>query len=307
MIEKTRVLIWFNNGIIPLENAHINILSATAQYGINVFEGIRCYYNNDKGVLYAFRLGDHINRLFDSAKLLRLDFDAHISHDYIFQNLQEAIRANNFSQDLYVKVGLFLDSDGSWSNSGPIGLFIVPTPKERVFTDRIGVDCGVVSWGRISETNLPPRIKAGANYINSRFAHLEAVRHNYDLAIFMNQFGKIAEGTGACIFMVRNGKLVTPPITSSILESITRDTIIKIAHDTNYEVQEREIDRTELYLSDELFFVGTSVEVLPIKSVDGFNINNGIPGRLTTELKDKYFKIARQECVDYSKWTTIVK
>lgn len=300
-----RPMIYFKGKIVPIENALVNIMTVTAQYGINVFEGVRCYYNSEKDQLFAFRLLEHIERLFNSANLIRFDLSPEVTPSSILDIFKKVIKENNYKEDIYVKLGFFLDGEGSWNGTGPINMFIMPTPKGRIFTDKIGADCCIASWNRLSDSVIPPRVKSGANYLNSRFAHLEAIRNNYDLSIFLNQTGKVSEGTGACIFLVRNGKLITPPITASILESITRKTIIDIANqELNIEVVEREVDRTELYLADEVFFAGTSVEILPIISVDRFIINDNILGTMTRDLKEKYFNAATGKYERYAEWRT---
>lgn len=307
MNTTSNKLICFKRDIIPIDDAKINIMTTTAQYGINVFEGVRCYYDEQEAKFFAFRLNEHIERLFNSAKLMRFDLPSYLTREYLVDKTKRIIIANNYNEDLYVKIGLFLDGVGSWSGAGPISEFIISSPKGRVFTDKVGVNCCVVSWGRISELDVPPRIKAGANYINSRFAHLEAVRNNYDLAILMGQNGKIAEGTGACIFIVKNGNVITPPVTNSILESITRDTIISfLKDDLHIKVCEREVDRTELYLSEEMFFAGTSVEILPIVSVDKIAINNYLVGPITKVIMEKYFEIARGNNKKFNDWLTAI-
>lgn len=305
MINKVNSnrLICFNGEIMPSETATINLMTTTAQYGINVFEGLRAYYNDKTDDLNIFRLEEHLQRLFDSARLMSFELDEKITPKYLTQKIFELVNANQHKEDVYIKIGLFLDGLGSWGATKPISFFIQTSPKGRVFSDIIGVSCAIVSWARINESVIPPRIKAGANYINSRFAHIEAKRNNYDLAIFMNQNGKIAEGTGACIFMVRNNKLVTPPITSSILESITRDTVIQLAkEELNISVEERDIDRTELYLADELFFVGTTIEILPIFSVDRFLINSGSTGDFTKRITERYFETVLGNADNYKNW-----
>ena len=303
MDNKSKRLIWFKGEIVPLDEAKINIMNTSAQYGINVFEGIRCYNNEEENSLYAFRLSDHINRLFQSSKLIKFQIDNKISKEYIIYNLRNVIKANKYNEDLYVKICMFLDEEGSWSSLSPIGIVIYPYPKGRVYSDKTGINCCISSWERISEFDIPPRIKAGANYINSRFALLEATMNGYDSSIFLNRDGKVAEGPGACLFCLRNHKLITPPIIASILESITRDTIIKIAkYELDIEVEEREIDRTELYIADEIFFVGTSVEILPILSVDQYLVNNGEVGSITKALKELYFEIVRGIKPKYNDW-----
>jgi branched-chain amino acid aminotransferase len=305
MGNLTEGLIWFNGEIIPYENAKINIMNATAQYGINVFEGIRCYYNKEYDQLYAFRLDDHLNRLFQSAKLLKFILNEGMTKEFLINNIINVIKANDYNEDLYIKICMFLDSEGSWSSLSPIGMVIYPYPKGRVYSDKIGINCCISSWGRISEFDIPPRIKAGANYINSRYALLEATMNGYDSSIFLNKDGKVAEGPGACIFCLRNNKLITPPITASILESITRDTIINLAkNELGLIVEEREIDRTELYISDEVFFAGTSIEILPILSVDHYIINNSEVGYLTKALSELYFDIVIGKKHKYNNWLT---
>jgi len=303
MDNKSKRLIWFKGEIVPLDEAKINIMATTAQYGINVFEGIRCYFNEEQNKLYSFRLNDHIERLFQSAKLIKFILDDGITTEYVSNNLKNVIKANNDKEDLYVKINMFLDGEGSWSSLSPVGLVIYSYPKGRVYSDKTGITCCVSSWERISDFVIPPRIKAGANYINSRYALLEATMNGYDSAIILNRNGKVAEGPGACLFMVRDGILVTPPITASILESITRQSILKIAKsELCLEVEERDIDRTELYISDEIFFVGTSVEVLPVLSVDKYEINGGEVGSVTKELRELYFQIVRGKQNQYSNW-----
>ncbi len=289
---KNIPLIWFKGNIVERDNALINVLSPTSQYGINVFEGIRCYWNSDREQLYAFKLDEHINRLLNSAKLLRL------KHKYSFEDIKKAfletIKANSFKEDIIVRLTLFLDSFGSWSSLEPVEMFISGIPKGRYFNDKKGIKCCVSSWERINDNAFPPRIKAGANYLNSRLAQLEAIHNGYDSCILLNKYGKVAEAPGACLFLVRNGNLITPTITSSILESINRKFIIDIARkELNISVIERDVDRTELYLAEEAFLVGTAAEITPITQIDDILLNNGEIGRITRNLYDLFFKIVR--------------
>lgn len=302
MNKKVKRLIWFNGEIIPSDEAKINLMTTTAQYGINVFEGIRCYSGTKNDQLYSFRLAEHIKRLFDSAKLIKFELNSFVDEEYVINNMRKIIKANNYSEDIYVKIGLYLDGEGSWSSTGPIGLFILPSPKSRVYSDKVGLRCCISSWQRINESSIPPRIKSGANYINSRYGLLEASMNGYDSAIFLNKSGTVAEGPGACIFIVKEGKLITPPITASILDSITRKSIIQIASsELGIEVEEREIDRTELYIADEIFFAGTAVEILPILSVDNYIVGDKV-GEITNKLKTLYFNIVRGEMPQYHFW-----
>lgn len=298
-------MVWFKGEVIPFEDAKINIMTTTAQYGINVFEGIRCYFNEKTSNLYSFRLEEHLERLFNSSKLLRFKLDKEVTPEYIKMNLINVIKTNNYKEDIYVKIGLFLDGEGSWSNLSPVSLFIIPYPKGRVYADKKGINCCISSWERLNESVIPPRIKAGANYLNSRLAQLEAAINGYDSAIFLNRNYKVAEGPGACIFIIRKDKLITPSITSSILESITRDSIIKLAKsEFNIEIEEREVDRSELYIADEIFIVGTSVEIIPILSIDKISVSNYRVGEITKNLTKIYFDVVRGNIEKYSKWLT---
>lgn len=298
-------LIWFNGKIVKLPDARISVLSPMAQFGANVFEGIRCYWSCAESQLYAFRLQAHYKRLLNSIKLFRMDFD----HDEtFFQNaLIDVVKANMYKEDIAVRQTVFIDGDsGSWSSTGPVNMFVSPIPKQRkIIPLNDGIRCHISSWLRINDNTLPPRMKCGANYINSRLAQQEAVLCGYDSALFLNNLGFIAEGPGSCIFIVKNRVLITPNLTDSVLESITRDTIIKLAEkELHLTVQERSITRTELYTCDEAFLCGSAAEVAPILEVDGMIIGDGQVGLLTKKLHSIYLKVVSGEYIDYKNWLT---
>ena len=297
--------IWLDGKIVNVNDASINVLSPTSQFGLNVFEGIRCYWNKDQKQLYAFRLKDHFDRLKRSQKLIQME------DKFTIEELTEAfidvIKANEYEEDIAVRQTLFVDGFGSWSSSGPVNMFISPIPKAKTNPEynKKGLNCCISSWQRIHDNSLSPRIKCGANYINSRMAQLEALRNGYDTTIFLNKDGKVSEGPGSCLFMVKNGKLVTPLLTDSVLESITRDTIIKIAKDVlGIPFEERSIDRTELYTCDEAFLCGSAMEITPIFSVDKYLIGNGEAGKITTELHKTYLEMVTGQIDGYEDWVT---
>ncbi len=295
--------VFFKGEIMPIHQANIKITSTTAQYGINVFEGVRCYFNKMEDRLFAFRLQEHINRLFNSAKLIRFNLPEEMNSEYILNNLIDVVRVNKYKEDIYIKIVMFLDDEKGWSSLEPASIFIDPFPKRRAFSDIVGLDCCVSSWERINDADMPPRIKSGANYLNSRITLLEAKLNGYDYPIILNRNGKVSEGPGACIFMIRNNNLITPPVTASILESITRQSVIEFAmSEFNIKTEEREIDRTELYLADEIFFVGTSMEIVPVLSIDKIPINNNRMGEITKNLTKTYFNIVRGNLKKYDKW-----
>ncbi len=298
-------IIWIRGELMPQGKAVVGVLSPMAQFGLNVFEGIRCYRNADEGKLYAFRLREHIDRLFESCRLLRLK--PPFSALEIENAFNAVLVANDFSGDIAIRMTIFVDGQGTWNSSEPVSMFIAPMDKPRTELSNIpSYNACISSWQRISDNVLPPRAKVGANYINGRYAHLQAKSDGYDLPIFLGQDGKVAEGAGACLFMVRNNVLATPHTTSSVLESITRDTLIQLARAEGWEVVERSIDRTELYLADEVFLCGSAAEVSPIVSVDGYVLGNGRPGEKTRNLLQRYLAVASGIDARHPEWRTEV-
>ena len=187
-------------------------------------------------------------------------------------------------------------------------MFIAPIPKRKTSAEynRKGLNCCVTSWRRINDEILSPRIKCGANYINSRIGQREALRNGYDTCIFLNEAGKISESPGACFFMVKEGTLITPQLTDNILESITRDTIIQLAKSKNIEVRERTIDRTEIYTCDEAFLCGSAMEITSILSIDRFTIGDGLKYDITEKLHEAYLEVVSGDLASYDDWLTEV-
>lgn len=300
-------LIWLNGQILKSVDAKINILSPTSQYGLNVFEGIRCYWNEEQKQLFGFRIKKHFKRLIRSQILLHLELK------YSIEDMEiaffEVIKANNYKEDISVRQTIFADGYGSWSSKTPVGMFVAPVAKNKLSAEYIkeGLHCCVSSWQRINDNSISPRIKCGANYINSRMGQLEALRNGYDTTIFMNDCGKVSEGPGSCLFIIRDGVLITPPVTDSVLESITRDSVIKIAKDLmNIPVIERSIDRTELYISDEAFLCGSAMEITPVLSIDRYLLGNGQAGGFTLKIKNLYLDIVRGIKIYNQKWLTSI-
>ena len=296
--------IWFKGEILNVNDAKINVLAPTSQFGLNVFEGIPCYWNDEEKQLYAFRLDEHYDRLIRSAKLIQIDNP--YSKEELKQALVDVVKANEYDENLSVRQTLFVDGFGSWGSADPVDMFVAPIPRGRTSAEynKKGLNVCVTSWRRISDETLSPRIKCGANYINSRVGQREALRNGYDTCLFLNEAGKVSEGPGSCFFMVRNGELITPQLTDSVLESITRDTVIKIADSKGYKVVERTIDRTELYTCDEAFLCGSAMEMTPVLSVDKYTIGNGETGKITKELHMTYLDVARGKVEQFKDWVT---
>lgn len=304
-MDNNNRLIWLGGKIVPVKEATINVLSPTSQFGANVFEGIRCYWSEQDQQLYAFRLADHYKRLQNSIKILR--FNSPYSTSDFQQGLIDVVKANGYREDIAVRQTVFVDGiGGTWNSCEPINMFIAPIAKPfQKIQDKAGLRCQVSSWERISDRNLSPRAKVGANYINSRMAYLEARENGYDTALILNNQGRISEGPGACFFMVRDNKLITPPPTASVLESITRDTIIRIAAEQlGIETQERDIDRTELYICDEAFLCGSAMEITHITNIDGLAVGDGKLGKITQDLSNIYHQIITGQLSQYKEWLT---
>ncbi len=300
--------VWFDGAIVPWEEARVHVSTAAVLRGANVFEGVRAYWNADERELYIFRDAAHMARLWNSAKIMRM------SPPWTQEELSEAevavLRANAFEGTVWFRLTLYVgegEERGGSDGQVRIGGFILPRLSPRSKGVSAGVDSCVSTWTRIGDASVPPRVKAGANYHNASLAWMEARLAGYSgQPIMLNERGKVAEGPGACLMMVRDGRLVTPPVTSNILESITRATLLELARDAGIPTQEREIDRTELYVADEAFFCGSGAEITPINSVDRYPVGTGRPGPLTRRLQDLYFSVVEGRVPRYRDWLTPV-
>ncbi|HET9896226.1 MAG TPA: aminotransferase class IV [Streptosporangiaceae bacterium] len=300
---------WQNGRIVPWDQCVLHARSQGAFWGANVFEGIRGYWNARVSRLYLFRTEVHLARLERSMRSLRMVIP--FSANDLQAAISDLINANGWRQDVHVCVVSYFDQGPNFDPLAPTddtGVHITATPMLRSRGYTTGVAASISSWRRISDDSMPPRIKAGANYHNSRLAHHEAVRNGYDTTLLLNQRGTVAESPGACVVMVRDGRLVTPPGTSGVLEGITVATIGDLAvEDLGVTLERREIDRTELYVADEIFLCGTMAEVLPITSLDRLPIGSGQPGPLTRQVQELYQRAVLGESRQERQWTTEVR
>jgi branched-chain amino acid aminotransferase len=220
--------------------------------------------------------------------------------------LIDVVRANDYREDISVRQTLFVDGFGSWGSSEPAGMFVAPIPRKKTSSEynKAGLSVCISTWQRINDNSLSPRIKCGANYINSRMGQREALRNGYDSTIFMNSQGNITEGSGSCLFIVRDGVLITPHITDNVLESITRDTIIKLATSLGINVIERTVNRTELYICDEAFLCGSAMGITPILSIDKYVIDTGECAVITAKLQRMYLDATIAKFKISQCWTT---
>ncbi|MGI5422065.1 branched-chain amino acid transaminase [Actinomadura luteofluorescens] len=277
----------FRGRLVPYEDARLHVLTTTLKYGVGVFEGLRAYWKEDERELYIFRPHDHFRRLHDSLRVTGMDVPDGI--DDLTGRLTELIKANDLRQNLHIRVQAFVDNDdGTPDATGPVVVSMATIPMENYF-GRAALDVCVSSWARISERSMPPRVKAIANYQNSRLAMLEARADGYTGAILLTHEGSVSEGPGYNVFVVRDGRIATPRVTDAILQGVTRDTVLQLAsRHLGVEVEERRIDRTELYLADEVFVCGSAAEVTAVASIDRRPVGGGGAGETTTALQWLY-------------------
>ena len=300
---------WMNGELIPWEKATVHVRTDAFMYGANIFEGIRAYASPDKQQLYVFRNGEHIDRLLNSsAKILRMQ--SRWTAEEIAKGTIDVLRADKVHEDVHIRPTIYFGVGESYSfdpNKIEVGCVITAVERPSKPSLWSGISAKVSSWRRLDDDSMPPRVKAGANYLNSRYAMMDAAIDGYDNAILLNQRGKVAEGPGACLMMVRNGRVITPPVTAGILESITRATLMQLfEQEMGMEVLEREIDRTELYIADEVFFCGTGYEVQPITSIDRYQVGSGETGPIVKRMQEVYFEAARGQNPRYKDWLTPV-
>ena len=309
MAEHLEYLV-MDGRVVRHDQAVLHISTPAVRYGATAFEGIRAYWNDDDGELYLFRAREHASRLLQSARLMGMDQIEHGVDDVIGLMI-DLLQANDVRQGVHLRPSMFVGGDGSIQARGPVSFGIVAVPAGAV-VDTGGWDSrpfrlAVSSWRRIEDNTTPPRIKCAANYQNARLALLQAETDGYDGALMLDARGHVTEEARACLFVVRDGVVMTPPVTSDILESITRDTVITLLGEVHgIEVVERDIDRTELYVADEVFLSGTALGVTPVGSVDRFEVGDGAPGPITTAVNETYVDAASGRDRGRSGWLTPV-
>jgi branched-chain amino acid aminotransferase len=304
--------IWFSGKWINWKDATIHVMSHVVHYGSSVFEGFRCYNTPKGSVLY--RLKDHTRRLLNSAKIYRMAVP--FSEDQINQVCVEIIKVNNL-KEAYIRPVIFrgYDSLGVAPGKCPIEVVVGTWYWGKYLGEEAlaaGVDVRISSWTRIAPNTLPALAKTGANYMNSQLIKMEALADGYVEGIALDASGYVSEGSGENIFVVYNGKVLTPPLGASVLPGITRDSVItmlrdmKAAGEIEQEVQECLIPREMLYVADEVFFTGSAAEVSPIRSIDRIQIGSGMRGPVTKKLQDRFFAIVNGEKPDTHGWLTHV-
>ncbi len=305
-IQKTDY-IWFNGQMVEWDKATVHVLAHVIHYGSSFFEGIRCY-QTPRGTA-IFRLTAHMQRLFDSARIYRTTIP--YTCEQLVAAVKETVRVNRLHSG-YIRPVVYrgLGTIGVDPSACPVEVAIAAIEWGKYLgaeSQEQGVDVCVSSWNRFAPNTLPALSKAGGNYLNSQLVKMEALRHGYSEGIVLDAQNYVSEGSGENIFIIRDGKVLTPPMASSILAGITRDTVIHLLHELGVEVQQQVIPRELLYIADELFFTGTAAEITPIRSVDGMVIGNGQRGPLTTEVQSLFFALVHGEREDRHNWLEYVE
>ncbi len=294
------LIVHFNGRYVPWRDATVHVFSPFAKYGAAVFEGVRGYWSETRGKMLLFRLREHMERLELSQRIMR--FDRIVAADEMCDAALELVRRNGFRTSVHIRPTVYVDGEGESSARSPIGCFITAVPRGTPQRVTDGCTAQVSSWERISDRSMPARAKVNANYNNSRLAGIQARIDGYDAAIMLNSRGKVAEGQGMCLFLVRNGVAVTPSVTSDILESITRDTVLALLGEMGIDTVERDVDRSEFFAASEAFFCGTGWEITPINAVDGSPIGAGRPGSITKCLQRAYFDLVTGVSGEHPEW-----
>jgi branched-chain amino acid aminotransferase len=297
--------IWMDGTLVDWDDAKIHVLTHTLHYGSGVFEGVRAYATADGPAV--FRLTDHIRRLFDSASMLMIEVP--FSVEQIVEAVKETVRVNNV-ESCYIRPLVYLGYGEMGLNPLPcqVNVSVAVWPWGTYLGEegiRHGVRMKVSSWRRQDPNMIPPAAKVTGLYVNSSLAKVEALKSGYDEAILLNTQGYVAECTGENIFIVKGGRIITPPLAAGALDGITRDSVWTIARDLGYEVVEENLLRSDLYTADEAFLTGTAAEVVPIRSVDDRMI--GEPGEMTRKIQETYFAAIRGEVEAYKGWLEYVR
>lgn len=298
-------MIYFDGAMVPEREAKLHILSCAVKYGATVFEGICAYKDRGGKGLNVFRLEEHLDRLQYSMRIMR--YTQSWSNEELARIVMDVIRANEMREDAHIRLSAYVAGEGFVNVTEPVVLGCLVVGRHDKTLAEKAVRAQVSSWRRIDDSSMPPRVKCAANYHNSRLAMLQAVADGYDETIMLTQEGKVSEGAGACVMAVRDGVPITPPVTGSILESLTRATLIELFEkELGIPVQQRDLDRSELHAADEVFFCGSGYEVTPVVNIDGLPVGDGKVGSLTQKIWNVYEDAFRGTLPARRNWLTPV-
>ncbi len=299
--------LFMNGEFVPVDRGVISVRTHGFAYGTGCFEGIRGYWNEEDQQIYLFRLREHYERMLGSCKILQITLPYSI--EQLIEISIELVRRNGQRQNVYLRpVAYKADQTIGVRLHGLIDHFVLTAEPMGNYIDVSGLHCGVSSWRRVDDNSIPARAKITGTYVNSAFAKSEAMQNGFDEAIMLTHDGHVSEGSAENIFLVMNGELVTPAPTENILLGITRDTVMELARrELGRITRERQIDRTELYVADEIFLCGTGAQIAPVVKVDHRLIGNGQVGPIAQKLQDLYFDVARGRRPEYrAQWCTPV-
>ncbi len=307
--EELATYIWRNGDIIPWQDALIHVNSVGHASVAGIFEGIKAYWNESEKQLYVFRLHEHMVRFVNSIQMVRYGFE--YSLDDVKKAVLDLLKANEYRTNVYISPYIFqkgIVRELLQAQPGkPTELIVDSWPFESYSDMNQPLHVCVSSWTRISDNVLPPRLKCFSNYHNGRLAAMEATVSGYDWTVMLDGRGKVTEGPGACVALVREGKVILPAVTNGILESITRDTMMHLLeHVLNIPFVEREVDRTELYVADEIFYIATGWEIMPVASVDRLQVRDGKIGPITRAVAESYKKVVTGQDSRFPEWRTPV-
>jgi len=298
---------FFKGEVVPIDQAKISIMSHVINYGTGCFEGIRAYWNHTEEQLFIFRLYEHYQRFIASQKILMME--PRLSAKQLSDLTIELLQKENYHTDAYIRPLAYKTDEiiGVKLHGLNDDVSIWTTPFGRYVDKEEGASVGFSSWRRISDNNIPPRGKITGAYVNSAFIKSEAILNGFDEALVLNERGHVAEGSAENVFIIRDGVLITPPVQEDILEGITRSTIMElVTEELGLQVVERPISRTEFYVADEAFFVGTGVQVTAIANVDHRPVGTGQMGPIVHAIRDLYFDVVRGNVAKYRYWCTPV-
>ena len=298
----TEQVVYFNGRFLSEAQARVPLLTHALQYGTGVFEGIRAYHDPATGELLLFRAQDHFERMWRNVKFLNLRLP--LPPSALTEVAAELIRLNGFKSDVYVRPIAFKSSTRVGVTLPPEESFAMIAVAMGSYLDtQKGLHCCISSWRRLPDNAIPCRAKICGAYVNSALAAQEARDRGFDEAIFLNEAGSVAEGSAMNLFLVREGRLITPDVSQGILEGITRDTVMVLAKEIlTVEIETRPVDRAELYVADEMFLCGTAAQIAPVTKIDGRTIGDGTLGLLTLELQKEYDKVVRGNAPEYRRW-----
>lgn len=297
--------LWRSGSLVPWAQARIHVNAVGHASAAAIFEGVKAYRASSGDRLLLFRLGDHLRRFYESARICRLHLP--FEPGELADAIRAVLEANQAAEDTYVRPWAYAEGiiHEPMVPAGARCEVVVDTwPFTSELPEIRGCRAAVSSWRRIGDASMPPRVKAFANYHNGRLAKLEAVENGHDWPIMLNEHHQLSEGAGSSIALVRRGEVAVPALTSGVLEGITRSTAATLLEELGIAVRERPIDRTELYLADEIFFLGTGWEVLPVTTVDGLPVGDGEPGPVATALAQRYARAVRGDLDGHDDWLT---